>query len=158
MGSIILGSFVVSPALAWLAIGIALMAAEVLAPGFIVFWFGVGALAASLAVFLGLHSVYGELLLFLGVSIGSLLLWHLVLRRRFPGSGKADDRDATISELRGRVTEKVAPEAEGRVELNTPFHGIRVWKARSDEVLESGAEIEVLDAKGIALIVKRSRS
>jgi inner membrane protein len=158
MVSIAFGGFVISPALAWLAIGVALMAAEVLAPGFIVFWFGVGALAASLAVFLGLHSVYGELLIFLGVSIGSLLLWHLVLRKRLPGSGRSDERDATISELRGRITARVAPDAEGRVELHTPFHGIRGWKARSNQELEPGAEIEVVDAKGIALIVKRSGS
>jgi inner membrane protein len=155
MVSIVLGDFVLSPALAWLAIGIVLMAVEIVAPGFIVFWFGVGALAASLAVFLGLHSVYGELLIFLGVSIGSLLLWQLVLRKRLPGSGKARERDATISELRGKITARVAQGVEGRVELSTPFHGIRNWKARADEALEPGAEIEVVDATGIALVVKR---
>jgi membrane protein implicated in regulation of membrane protease activity len=158
MESFTLGGLVVSPALAWLAIGILLIAMEAVVPGFVIFWFGAGALATALAVALGMRGFAAELLVFLGVSLGSLLLWHLVLRKRFPGSGAADGRDATITELRGKVTRRIAPEAEGEVELATAFHGLRSWKARSDEALEVGEDIEVIEARGIALVVTRRRS
>lgn len=158
MESIVLGSLVVPPALAWLAFGIALVALEAVMPGFIIFWFGIGALATALAVFLGMHSVFGELFIFLGISVGSLLLWHLVLRRRLPGSGKAEERDATLSGLLGRATRRIEPGAEGEVELASAYHGLRSWKARSAEAIGEGEEIEVIDASGIALVVKRRQS
>ena len=40
--------------LTWLAIGVILMAVEIVAPGFIIFWFGLGAALTALLSFTGI--------------------------------------------------------------------------------------------------------
>lgn len=56
----------------WLVLGVILMVAEILTPTFFIFWFGVGALAASLvSLYLG---VYIQIIVFAVVSIVLVLL------------------------------------------------------------------------------------
>jgi len=140
--------------LVWLAVGIALMGAEIVAPGFVIFWFGVGGLLVALLTWLG---ITGTALLqwgsFFLSSLAFLLLWQFVFRRFFPGRTADKTRDPTLSGLEGRVTGRIAPPAAGEVELFAPFHGIRRWQAEAGSVLEEGAPIRVVEARGVRVFV-----
>ena len=51
----------------WTVLGVVLVIAEVFTPGFVLLWFGVGALAAALAAFLG-AGLAAQFILFIIIS------------------------------------------------------------------------------------------
>ena len=56
--------------IAWTVLGLILIVAEVFTSGFVLLWFGLGALAAALAGLVGIDSLALQFLIFAGVSIG----------------------------------------------------------------------------------------
>src|SRR5437763_16801616 len=53
----------------WTVLGVILIVAEVFTPGFVLLWFGIGALAAALAGLAGLASLPLQFLIFALVSV-----------------------------------------------------------------------------------------
>ncbi len=141
----------------WLAIGIIIMACEIVMPGFIIFWFGAGGVLTALFVFIGIipeNSAEWQWIFFFLSSFVLLGFWQIFLRKKFQ-SGVVDlSRDATMLNLRGRAITKIVPGIPGEVELYTVYHGIKKWQAESAEIIEAGDEVAVCDANGIKLIVK----
>lgn len=141
----------------WLAIGFVLMTIEIIMPGFIIFWFGAGGLLTSLFVYTGIISpvsAEGQWIFFFLSSLIFLGLWQVFFKKRFQSSVVDPSRDATLQNIRGRVTSRITPGIPGEVELYTVYHGIKKWQAESAEVIEAGDEVVVTDANGIKLIVK----
>jgi membrane protein implicated in regulation of membrane protease activity len=144
--------------IAWLAIGIIIMACEIIMPGFIIFWFGAGGILTAFFIFIGLipaDSQEWQWLFFFLSSISLLGLWQTVLRKKFHSNKGDSSRDDTLINIRGRTTAEISPGIPGEVELYSVYHGIKKWQAESGEVIESGAEVEVIDASGIKLTVKK---
>src|ERR1700752_3548332 len=54
----------------WAILGAVLVIAGIFTTGFVLLWFGIGALAAGLAGLLGVHSIVLQFLIFAVVSIG----------------------------------------------------------------------------------------
>ncbi|HOP63997.1 MAG TPA: NfeD family protein [Spirochaetota bacterium] len=142
--------------LMWLALGAVLMALEIVAPGFIIFWFGLGAALTALLSFTGVvESEMIQWLVFFSSSILFLGLWFGFLRKKFRPGSDDDQRDPTLYHLRGKCMSRIEPGKPGEVELYEHYHGITRWKAESSEVIELNDEIQVLEASGIKLIVKK---
>jgi len=142
----------------WLAIGIIIMACEIVTPGFIIFWFGAGGILTAIFIFLRIippDNAELQWLFFFLSSIALLGLWQTVLRKKIKNTRGESSRDETLNKLRGRTTAAIAPGMPGEVELYSVYHGIKKWQAESGEVIESGIEIEVVEASGIKLIVKK---
>src|SRR5436189_3585252 len=53
----------------WVILGAILVIAEIFTTGFVLLWFGIGALAAALAAFIGIDSLALQFLIFAGISI-----------------------------------------------------------------------------------------
>ncbi|TAL33751.1 MAG: NfeD family protein [Spirochaetes bacterium] len=141
--------------LTWAALGIILMALEIIVPGFVIFWFGAGALITALLVFLGLFTqAEWQWLCFMVSSLAFLALWHLELKKHFKSQTDNDFRDPTLTGLAGRVTKPISPSIPGEVELYDNFHGLKKWVAESSGRLDAGQEIIVVEARGIKLVVK----
>ncbi len=141
----------------WLAIGVILMALEIIMPGFIIFWFGAGGLLTSIFIYIGIISPLNEELQWIFFFLSSLAflgLWQVFFKKRFQSSVVDSSRDATLQNVRGRVTSRITPGIPGEVELYTVYHGIKKWQAESAEIIEAGDEVIVTDANGIKLIVK----
>lgn len=144
--------------LTWLSIGLILAALEILAPGFVVFWFGIGGVLTALLVRLGiLESAEAQWLFFFLSSVSLVGLWFGVLKKRFRPDESTGLRDPTITGLRGSCTRRITPAVPGEVELYETFHGLRTWQAEARETIEEGDEITVTEAKGIKLIVSKTR-
>ena len=138
----------------WLYAGAFLMLAELMAPGFVVFFFGLAAATVGLVMFV-LPDVFHltptwQIALF---SLFSIL--YLVTLRRYVKSvflGDSDESKAT-DEYVGRlakVTETVRPETPGRVML-----GDAEWTAVASERLDPGTEVKVTGRKNLTLEVER---
>ena len=146
--------------LVWLAIGLVIMALEIFIPGFIIFWFGAGGVITALCIFTGILPENGAEFQWMFFFLSSLVLlgiWQGFLKKRF-SSGVVDaSRDATLVNLHGKATKRIVPGIPGEVELYSLFHGIKIWQAESEEIIEKDDEIFVHDADGIKLVVKRKK-
>jgi membrane protein implicated in regulation of membrane protease activity len=140
---------------AWAALGILLMASEMLIPGFVIFFFGLGAVATGLitGVFPSFQGRFLlQILIWLSSSGLSLLLLRRLLAPIFAGKpiepGMADD----LVGARATVVERIGPQDPGRVRLRGT-----TWQASSfDETIEPGETVEVLGNENLTLIVTRS--
>jgi membrane protein implicated in regulation of membrane protease activity len=65
-------------------------------------------------------------------------------------------RDVSLTGIKGKVVKKIEPGIPGKVELYSAYHGIKEWSAEADAELNENEEIQVLEADGIKLIVKKN--
>jgi membrane protein implicated in regulation of membrane protease activity len=137
---------------AWMLIGIALLAAEMLTPGgFYVLFFGLGALAVGLLGVAGFALDPAlQWLLFAALSIVATLLFRKPLLARLQvGSPKA-----RVDDLSGETAvpvEAIAPGAVGRAELRGT-----TWSARNGgrRALAAGERCRVVRAEGLTLVLE----
>ena len=140
----------------WFALGVILIALEIIAPGFIIFWFGLSGIITAIFSFTGI--IQNEIylwILFFGSSLTFLALWFGVLNKYF--YKQEDERDPTLSNLRGKCTEHIEKGRPGEVTLYESYHGLIKWKAESEETILEGEEIHVVEASGIKLMVKKNK-
>lgn len=134
----------------WLAAGLVLVVAELATPGgFVIVFFGVGALAVGLLVLLGVvDSLTIQILLFSVLSVASLALvrGRLQSRMRVPPSSNVD---SLIGDL-AIPQERLSPGLVGRVEVRGS-----TWSARntSDVTIHQGQRARVAAVDGLTLAV-----
>ena len=134
----------------WLAAGLVLVVAELATPGgFVIVFFGVGALAVGLLVLLGVvDSLTIQILLFSVLSVASLALvrGRLQSRIRVPPSSNVD---SLIGDL-AIPQEPLSPGVVGRVEVRGS-----TWSARntSDVTIRQGQRARVAAVDGLMLAV-----
>lgn len=141
-----------SPAVWWVLVGIGLMICEFALPGLILFFFGLGALLTGLLVAFIPMSLTVQLAIFGVASLVFLFGLRRLLKPIFTGRTSASSQDAlseTLAGEEGTVTESIAPGAPGKVKL----HGTD-WKAESEEALEAGRSVVVVNQRSLTLIVK----
>ncbi len=138
----------------WLSLGLLLAVSEFVVPGFVIIFFGAGALVTGLLKLLwnGLPDSLA-LLLFALFSLGSLLLfrrtWVGGKVLRDDGTKNEGDVDETCIGRKVSVVEAIAPGKAGKVELNGAN-----WTAEAEESLEAGAVAIVTERRGLTLVVK----
>lgn len=141
-----------SPEWLWLYTGVLLMLAELLAPGFVIFFFGLAAASVagikfifpsmSTACQIALFSVFSV------IYLTALRKWFYKLFKMEPSSGSV-----APSEFTGRLAEvvhKIAPGLPGRVML-----GDSEWTAEADIVIEAGDRVRVVGQKNLTLKVEK---
>ena len=136
----------------WLALGFVLMTAEVVTPGFILFFFGLSALGVGILCFIFPLSDTFQLLFFAVLSVLSLLTLRRQMKALFTGRSREVAAGIDDPCLGGHavVTERIAPLGGGKVELN----GV-AWAATAAETLEAGTQVEVVARDNLTLTVRR---
>jgi membrane protein implicated in regulation of membrane protease activity len=141
--------------LSWFILGLLLILAELLIPSFILMFFGVGAWATVIALWMDpFLSFNDQLLVFLAASVLSLVLFRKrakgYLKGRITGILASEDRiDAVKGEKAVVITEIKPNSVGGRVE----FHGSQ-WNAEADVHIPVGTTVEVIERKNLVLKVK----
>ncbi len=138
-----------SPSLVWFIAGVVLFLMEMAVPGFVVFFFGVGAWITALAAFLFPIGLNAQILLFTISSVLSLLLLRTFVRSAFSGDVAETEEETMVA--RGTLVEVVSdilPPAEGKVK----FSGT-TWRATSATPLRAGELAEVVTQRGLVFTV-----
>ena len=124
---------------------------EMITVGFLVFWFGIGALIAMI-VSLFTSNIAIQTAVFV-ISSTILLFFTRPFLNKF---SKNDDEIKTnaysIIGKRGIVIKEINPvSGEGQVKIGT-----EVWSAKSkqDRKIEKGLEVEVIEIDGVKAVVK----
>lgn len=149
---------IIDPALYWLIIGVMLFFLEMAVPGFILFFFGLGAFVTALVAWLTPISIAWQLALFIVTSL--IALWSLrdIIQKKFlapkleneEGEGEDEDVIVPIAGEKGVVSMTISPPAEGQVKYSGTF-----WRATADEEIEEGEIIAVVRRKGIVIHVEK---
>ncbi|HEU0303621.1 MAG TPA: NfeD family protein [Gaiellaceae bacterium] len=140
----------------WLAIAAALVVLEVVSLAFVALYVAVGALAAALAAALG--AGFGlQLVVFAGVSIGSLLLTRRPLLAAMRRQPQIPSNAPTVVGKHALVTRPIVSGTGQRGQVRV---GTEEWSARSEseEALAAGVTVEVMSIDGVTLVVRRVRS
>ncbi len=142
-----------APPYFWLALGLMLMIAEVVTPGFVLFFFGVSAILVGLLCFIPAIAASStwQLLLFAAFSIVTLLLLRRHVKNIFTGrssNGQQEVEDPLVGS-HAVVMERIDEPRDGKVELN----GV-MWSATADQIIEAGVPVEVVGRDGLTLRVR----
>lgn len=111
----------------WFVFGLLLLLAEFATPGaFFQFFFGIGAIAVGLLELFGLElPLWGQLLLYLVLSIGSLAALRKPLRMKFGEHLPETEVDSLVGQM-AQALEDIAVDAIGKAELRGS-----AWTARN---------------------------
>jgi membrane protein implicated in regulation of membrane protease activity len=141
---------IVSPVLIWFLVGIGCFLVEMALPGFILFFFGIGAWCVALALVVTALSLSGQLLVFLGCSLVSLVLLRAKLRTVFQGSAfeEEDSMVIDVAAATGEVTDDIIPPASGRVKYGGSF-----WNAVADKEIKAGTVVDIVEKNDLTVKV-----
>ena len=95
----------------WTILGIAMIVAEIFTSGFILLWFGVGALLAALLSFAGVDSFAVQLVVFMGVSVILTVASRTIFEEFFMRHSPGKDVKMGIDALPGQTAIVVKPSA-----------------------------------------------
>jgi membrane protein implicated in regulation of membrane protease activity len=140
----------------WAIFGVALVLGELLAPGFVILWFGLGALIVSIFLFLLPElSFIAQLLLWAATSVGMVVTWFKVFepRRKMAKSGRASAE--AVGEV-GLLINDIEPFGKAKVRFQTPLIGSDVWECVSDEKLPAGTRVKVVSVEGSLLKITKA--
>ena len=137
----------------WLYFGAFLMLMELLAPGFVVFFFGLSAATVGLCRFAMGESftLTWQLAAFSAFSILYLVVLRRWLKRLFTG-GRVETKTDFDNEYVGRagkVTEAINPPLTGRVEI-----GDAEWTASAESPIPVGVTVAVVSQDNLTMKVK----
>jgi membrane protein implicated in regulation of membrane protease activity len=138
-----------------MVLGVALMIAEVFTLGFVLFWFGVGAIAAAITAFLG-GGIGLQFLIFAIISIALTAMSRTIFVRYLPTAG--DAIKTGVDALPGKVGTVTTASRGALNEGAVKVYGT-TWTAYPvDEVaLTEGEKVEVVEVRGSSIYVRRVR-
>lgn len=145
----------IDPALYWLIIGVMLFFLEMAVPGFILVFFGLGALVTSLAAWLTPISIVWQLALFMCASLLFLFGLRKSIQNKFFAptlkDGEADDDVMrAVPGDKGVVSMTIAPPAEGRINYSGTS-----WRASADEKIDEGEIVTIVCQRDLVIHVEK---
>ena len=138
----------------WMYVGAGLMLAEILTPGFVMFFFGLSAATVGMLVLL-LPEAFSPSLMWQLALFSLFSLVYLVTLRRyvknvfFGKNGKGAVLDDEFSGRVGKAITSLSPGVPGRIEL-----GDAEWDAVSDAAVAAGARVRVVSRRNLTLTVE----
>jgi membrane protein implicated in regulation of membrane protease activity len=143
--------FLSRPEIIWFIIGLVLFLLELVLPGFVIFFFGVGAWITALLCLLANPGINLQVIVFAATSVLSLLALRKMIQKRFFYSKEELSRAVEDEFTGGEATAltDIEPGKTGKVE----FKGTS-WKAESDSVIREGARVIIKDKENFKLIVE----
>jgi membrane protein implicated in regulation of membrane protease activity len=141
----------------WILLGAILMVAEIFTTGFVLFWFGIGALAAGLLGLLGISSLGIQFLVFATVSIGLTAASRTIFVRYFSRESDGPALRSGVDGLPGKVGTVVSSSRGALNEGAVKVFGSTwtAYPAPGEEPLEAGERVCVESVEGASIYVRR---
>jgi membrane protein implicated in regulation of membrane protease activity len=140
----------------WVVLGVALIVAEMFTAGFVLLWFGVGALAAALVGLLGLGYPL-QFLVFFAVSIGLTAASRTILASLFTRPDQPAELKMGAASLPGQTGTVVASSHGALHEGAVKVFGSTwtAYPAEGEPPLEAGDRVVVERLQGASIYVRR---
>ena len=132
----------------WLIASGVFFIGEIFTVGFLIFWFGIGALLTMIASFF-ITNIFIQAVIFV-ISSTILLLLTKPIINKFVSKKTVATNVYEVIGKKGIVTQEInSTHGKGQVKV-----GNEIWTAVSSEILPLNTEIEVEKIEGVKLIVK----
>ena len=134
----------------WLIIAGLFFIGEIITVGFLIFWFGIGALFAALVSLFTSNLIIQTAVFVLSSTV--LLFATKPFVKKFVDVKKTNTNVFSIIGKKALVVQKIDPiKSTGQIKLNG-----ELWTATSEnnEIIDEGSEVEVIEIKGVKAIVK----
>jgi membrane protein implicated in regulation of membrane protease activity len=141
----------------WTILGVILIIAEVFTPGFVLLWFGVGALAAALASFLG-AGLAAQFFIFILLSSILTALSRTIFVNYFTRGDEPDELKMGVASMPGQVGTVVTSSQGALNEGAVKVFG-SIWTAypvEGETPLEAGERVVVERLQGASIYVRRA--
>src|SRR5215813_13137226 len=141
----------------WIILGAILVIAEIFTTGFVLLWFGIGALAAGVAAFVGVNSIPAQFLIFAIVSIALTAASRTIFVNYFSRERSGGDLKTGVEALPGKIGTVVSSSRGALHEGAVKVFGSTwtAYPADGEEPLEAGDRVEVIKVQGASIYVKR---
>ena len=141
----------------WTVLGVTLVIAEVFTPGFVLLWFGVGALAAAFASLVGLDSLPLQFLIFAVVSVALTAASRTIFVNYFSRERTGNDLKTGVDALPGKIGTVVSSSAGALHEGAVKVYGSTwtAYPAEGEDPLEAGDRVTVERVQGASIYVRR---
>lgn len=139
------------PELFWFILGLFLFLAELVLPGFFIFFFGLGAWVTAVVCLIGEPGINIQIIIFAFISGLSLITLRRIIQKKFFYS-KGNESEEIEDEFTGKealVISDIGPDVSGKVE----FKGT-TWKAESKSEIKEGQSVIIIEKENFKLIVK----
>ena len=139
------------PEVFWIVIGLIFLALEFAITGFFIFFFGIGACVTGIVCLLGNPGVNLQIIIFLTVSVLSLLAFRKMIKKAFFFAEDEESKNIE-NEFSGRNAVAITDFDDtnrGRVE----FKGTS-WTAQANTPVKTGQVVKIIDKDGIILKVE----
>lgn len=134
----------------WLIIAGLFFVGEIATVGFLIFWFGIGALIATIVSIFTTNIIIQTTVFLISSTI--LIFATKPFVKKFADVKKTNTNVYSIIGKKALVIKTIDPiHSVGQIKLNG-----EVWTAESDnqQIIEEGTEVEILEIKGVKAIVK----
>jgi inner membrane protein len=142
-----------NPAVMWFIAGFILFILEFALPGFILFFFGVGAWIVALLVLLFDFSLNTQLIIFLTASVLTILLFRKSMQKIILVKKKSSEIEDEFIGKTARTETAITPGKNGKVY----FKGTS-WDAASEDVIGPDENVTIIGNESILLIVKSTKT
>jgi membrane protein implicated in regulation of membrane protease activity len=141
----------------WTILGAILIVAEIFTTGFVLLWFGIGALAAALVGLLGIHSVPVQFLVFAAVSIALTAASRTIFVNYFSRENSGGDTKSGVDAMPGKVGTVVSSSRGAMHEGAVKVFGSTwtAYPADGEEPLDAGDRVVVERVQGASIYVRR---
>ncbi len=143
--------------IAWVILGLILVVAEVFTSGFVLLWFGIGALAAAFIAIIGIDSLALQFLVFAVVSVALTAASRTIFVNYFSREKTGDSLRTGMDSLPGKIGTVVSSSRGALNEGAVKVFGSTwtAYPAAGEEPLEAGERVCVEKMEGASLYVRR---
>jgi membrane protein implicated in regulation of membrane protease activity len=141
----------------WAVLGAILIVAEIFTSGFVLLWFGIGALAAGLAALVGIDNLGIQFLIFAAVSIGLTAASRTIFVNYFSKERTGQSLRTGIDALPGKIGTVVSSSRGALNEGAVKVYGSTwtAYPAPGEQPLEAGERVCVESVEGASIYVRR---
>jgi membrane protein implicated in regulation of membrane protease activity len=141
----------------WFILGAALIVAEIFTTGFVLLWFGVGALAAAFAALVGVDSLALQFLIFAIVSIGLTAASRTLFANYFTRQDTGEGLKSGVDSLPGKIGTVVSSSRGALQEGAVKVFGSTwtAYPAAGEDPLEAGERVVVESIEGASIYMRR---
>lgn len=144
-------SIFLRPELLWFLIGLGLFLLELVVPGFVIFFFGVGAWVTALVCLVGDPGPNLQIIIFAITSILSLVALRKLIQKKFFYSkgNKSENVEDEFTGKEGVAINDFNKDKKGKVD----FKGTR-WNAESNSEIKEGQAVIIIRKENLLLKVE----
>src|SRR6266536_562295 len=141
----------------WTILAAILIVAEIFTTGFVLLWFGIGALVAAFAGLVGIQSVTLQFLIFAVVSLGLTAASRTIFVNYFSREKAGDQLRTGVESLPGKIGTVVSSSRGAMQEGAVKVFGSTwtAYPAPGEAPLEAGERVRVESIQGASIYVRR---